>query len=216
MKKNLSYTLLVLGVFVLLAGQAYAQSRAPMQRDADRGVIKRIRNIGMDHPQRVDLTDEQKDALEEAHVSGDREEIKMLLEEYEIGLPPREDQGLHLGEMLTEDQLKELAEIRSSGDKEGVEAKLLEWGIEIPEKKMMDRVELDDEQKEALAELREEGDKEAYRMQLEEWGIEKPQERKTVRNVFRNIFREREAHDDETPARGVRGFFRRMFRGSGE
>lgn len=190
-------------------------------------VIKRIR---------PELSDEQKEAIKDLQELGDKEAIKDQLNEWGIEKSQKK-KGLQVMQKLTQEQQQEIKELRESGaDKEEVRQQLESFGVELPE-----RVQITDEQKGTIKELRESGDRELLKEYYIEIGltkkVEKMEKRKsfvssltddekevleeareiakagdkeTAREMIQEVF---EVNDElEKASRGIRGFFKRIFK----
>lgn len=212
-----------------------------LRQSGDRDAFKqRAEELGITKFKRPQLTDDQKVIIDELKESQDREAIREQLNEWGIEKPDHSQRkGLRKAgvfESLTVDQKSEVQSLREEGDKDAVREKLEEFGVELPE-----RPEITDEQKEKIADLKEVGDKEALKEYFEEIGLKKHRsfmkkraevidsltedeqemvqeardiaragDKETARELLQDIFGEN--LQEEAQERGIKGFFKRLFR----
>lgn len=100
----------------------------------------------------ADLTEEQRESLQAARESGDREAVEALMEEYGIERPERMMDGAFAD--LTDEQKEALQEARESRDKDAMKALMDEYGIERPER--------NSEKREAVKSALESGDYDTF------------------------------------------------------
>ena len=246
-------TIALLGLLTLAsAGSVYAQENAQKLSQLDRDELRelrqsgdreafqsRLQELGIDRPQRPELTDEQKETIKELKESGDRAAVRSHLDEWGIEKPDHDRKGLRkdgVFENLSEAQKEEVQALRVEGDKEAVKEKLSEFGVELPQ-----RPQLTDDQKEKIKELKASGDRAAVKAYFEEIGLKKPRkfmqkrnevidtlsddekevlqeardiaragDKQTAREIVEELFADSSIGDDSE--KGIIGFFKRMFK----